>query len=183
MAGRGVLDCQPDRGDGDRGAWPLSRFSHRLVMGSGLLQPVVLVADPGRRPAFRASGGLLRTGGAVCLEDELPGAYPTVARAVLPDPSGPSDVAGDPEHRLLVGRSRGVHSGTIRIAIRAGGGVGGGPGSVDALALAVGGERFSRAAVGDTVCPLGCPGSPRPAGRRGRSWGSPGCWPAARSSR
>ena len=77
----------------------------------GLLQPVVLGPDPVRRTDLRASLCLLRGRRALGLEDELPGTDPAGARPVLLDPSRSPYLAPDPEPRVLVGHSGGLHAG------------------------------------------------------------------------
>ena len=148
------------------------RAPHRVVLGPRLLQPVVLVVDPVGWAALGAPARFLCGGGAVGLEDELPGADPAGAGAVLQDPSRSAHPARDPEHHVLVDHPGCLYAGAIGVEIRDDCGLGGGPGAFCALALASGLERFSRTPTGLAVRALGRSRNSRPAGgvgRRGRS--------------
>ena len=114
-----------------------------MVVGSGLLQPVVLVAHAGGWDSNRPSDRGVRPGGSVRLEDELPRSDPAGARTVLPVASRSDRAVGDSKCDVLVGGPRGIHARAIRDAVRRRGAFGGCACSLDAAPLAARVERFS----------------------------------------
>ena len=69
---------------------------------------------------------VLPEGGAVDLEDELPGPDSLCNRPDLSPAPRPENTTLDPEHCVLVGRSRGLHASTRRVGVAGPGGLCGG---------------------------------------------------------
>ena len=167
---RGLAHGRDDHNFHLRVAPPLRGAAQRVVVGPGLLQPVVLGAHAGRRQADGPPDLGVCPGRAVGLEDELPGADPVRPGAVPPALPRPADLDRAPEHRVLVGDPRGLRPGALGVAVGRRGALGRGAGAADAAVLAARVERLPRAATGRSFRPLGrarCARAIRPVGRAG----------------